>query len=64
MLEARDLAEAASWIEQSFRTGRLEGLSSLIDTFEEALVPAIAAANSLDRRLATSSEPLIHVSRP
>lgn len=58
MLEARDLAEAASSIEQSFRTGRLEGLSSLIDTFEEALVPAIAAANSLDRRMAASAEPL------
>jgi PAS domain S-box-containing protein len=63
MLEARSLAEAASSIEQSFRTGKLEGLSSLIDAFEVALVPAIAAANSLDRRLGASPEPLVDMSR-
>jgi hypothetical protein len=56
-LEARDLAEAASSIEHAFRAGRLEHLSSLIDTFEEALAPAIAAASSLDRKMAAPSEP-------
>jgi HPt (histidine-containing phosphotransfer) domain-containing protein len=57
ILEARDLAEAASSIEHAFRAGRLEHLSSLIDTFEEALAPAIAAASSLDRKMAAPSEP-------
>jgi CheY-like chemotaxis protein len=56
MLEAKDLTVAASSIEQAFRTGRLEDLSSLIDTFEKALAPAIAAANSLDRKMPALSE--------
>jgi PAS domain S-box-containing protein len=55
MLEARDLTEAASSIEYAFRSGRLEGLNSLIDTFEKALAPAIAAAESLDRKMAAPS---------
>jgi len=62
MLEARDLTEAAASVELAFRTGQLEGLSSLIDTFEEALAPAIAAADSLGGRIAAPSEPSIHAS--
>jgi two-component system sensor histidine kinase/response regulator len=58
MLEARELTEAASAIEQAFRTERLEDLSSLLDTLEEALVPAIAAANLLDCKMPAPSEPL------
>jgi len=64
MLEAKDLTEAASSIELAFRTGRLDGLSSLIVDFEEALAPAIAAANSLDRTIAAPSKPLIQISCP
>jgi len=63
-LEAKDLTEAASSIELAFRTGRLDGLSSLIVDFEEALAPAIAAANSLDRTIAAPSKPLIQISCP
>jgi HPt (histidine-containing phosphotransfer) domain-containing protein len=58
MLEARDLAEAASAIEQAFRTERLEGLSSLLDALEEALVPAITAVNSLDSQMPAPPEPM------
>jgi signal transduction histidine kinase/CheY-like chemotaxis protein len=64
MLEARDLAKAASSIEHAFREGRLEHISSLIDTFEEALAPAIAAASSLDRKMAAPSEPPIQLVCP
>jgi len=54
MLEAKELTQASFSIEQAFRSGHVEGMSLLIDTFEEALVPAIAAANSLDRRVTPS----------
>jgi PAS domain S-box-containing protein len=56
MLEAKDLTKAASSVEQAFRTEQFEGMSSLINLFEEALVPAIAAANSLDRKRAALSD--------
>jgi PAS domain S-box-containing protein len=55
MLEARDLTEAAFAIEYAFRSGRSEGMNSLIDTFEKTLAPAIAAADSLDRKMAAPS---------
>jgi len=58
MLEAKDLTAAAYAVESAFRSGRLEGLSSLVNTFEEAVVPAIAAANSLDGMAEAPSEPL------
>jgi HPt (histidine-containing phosphotransfer) domain-containing protein len=61
MLEAKDLTEAASAIELAFRSGRLEGLSSMIDALEEALAPAIAAADSLDRSVAAPSEPSVQL---
>jgi hypothetical protein len=63
-LEARDLTEAASSIEHAFRTGSMKGLNSLVDALEEALAPAIAAADSLDRRIAAPSEELIQLSCP
>jgi CheY-like chemotaxis protein/HPt (histidine-containing phosphotransfer) domain-containing protein len=58
MLEARDLAEAASEVEQAFRAGRTTDLSLLIDSLDEALAPAIAAADLLDRKITPSSEPI------
>ena len=48
MLEARDLAGAASAVECAFRLGEPGGRGSLIDTLENALASAIAAVNSLD----------------
>jgi two-component system, sensor histidine kinase and response regulator len=54
-LEAKDLTNAAASIENAIREGRLEGLKALIETMETALEPAIAAAGSLDRRVAPSS---------
>jgi CheY-like chemotaxis protein/HPt (histidine-containing phosphotransfer) domain-containing protein len=52
-LEAKELAEAASAVECAFRSRAMERLSSLIDTLEEALAPAIAAVNSLDGKMAS-----------
>jgi hypothetical protein len=56
MLEASDLAEAASGVECAFRSGETASLDSLIVTLESALAPAIAAADSLDRKMAATSE--------
>ena len=53
-LEAKDLANAAASIENAIREGVMEGLNALIETMEIALEPAIAAAGSLDRRVAPS----------
>jgi HPt (histidine-containing phosphotransfer) domain-containing protein len=50
-LEARELAEAASSIEQALREGRTAGLGSLIDAAEKKLSLAIAAASLLDSTL-------------
>jgi PAS domain S-box-containing protein len=60
MLEARDLAKAASSVENALRSGGTANsdsanLASLIATLERELDPAIAAANSLDRKMATLS---------
>jgi HPt (histidine-containing phosphotransfer) domain-containing protein len=63
MLEARDLAEAASSVEHAFRSGETANLDSLIETLDRALEPAIAAADSLDRKMAARSEPLTQLSR-
>jgi PAS domain S-box-containing protein len=51
MLEAGDLATAASGVECAFRSGDTANLDSLVETLEQALAPAIIAADSLDRRL-------------
>jgi len=51
-LEAKDLANAALSLENALREGVTEGLDALIETVETALEPAIAAAGSLDRRVA------------
>jgi two-component system, sensor histidine kinase and response regulator len=48
-LEARELAEAAAALGQALREDRMEGLSALISTLEEALDPAIVAASGLER---------------
>jgi len=60
MLEARDVAAAASSVEHAFRSGKTAdsdsaNLASLIATLETELDPAIAAANSLDRKMAALS---------
>jgi len=60
MLEARDLAKAASSVELAFRSGKTKdadsaNLALLIAALERDLDPAIAAANSLDGRMATLS---------
>ncbi len=60
MLEAKDLAEAASSLEHAFRSGKTADtdsaiLASLIATLERELDPAIAAVNSLDGKMATLS---------
>jgi two-component system, sensor histidine kinase and response regulator len=47
-LEAGNLAESASSLENALRLGQLENLDTLIDTMAEALDPAIAAVNSLE----------------
>jgi CheY-like chemotaxis protein/HPt (histidine-containing phosphotransfer) domain-containing protein len=52
MLEAGDLAEASSEVEQAFRKGRMADMGSLICALEAALAPAIVAVNSLDCKLA------------
>jgi CheY-like chemotaxis protein/HPt (histidine-containing phosphotransfer) domain-containing protein len=52
MLEAGDLAEASSAVEQAFRKGGTAEMGSLIDTLEAELAPAIVAVNSLDGKLA------------
>jgi PAS domain S-box-containing protein len=61
MLEARDLADAASSVEHAFRLGETANLDSLIETLERVLAPAIAAADSLDRKMAAQPEPLIEL---
>jgi two-component system sensor histidine kinase/response regulator len=55
MLEARDLAEAAFSVEQAFRLRETANLAALIATLERALAPAIAAADSLDPKMAPPS---------
>jgi two-component system, sensor histidine kinase and response regulator len=55
MLEARDLTEAAFTVEQAFRSGETANLAALIATLERALAPAIAAADSLDPKMAAPS---------
>jgi PAS domain S-box-containing protein len=55
MLEARDLAEAAFSVEQAFRLRETANLAALIATLERALAPAIAAADSLDPKMAAPS---------
>ena len=57
MLEARSLAEAASAVEIAFRSGETADLDWLIENLERALAPAIAAANSLDRKPEAPFEP-------
>ena len=64
MLEANDLAKAACAVEHAFRTGTLENLSLLVDLFEQALVPAIAAADLLDRTTVAEHEPSAALSHP
>ncbi len=54
-LEAKELADAAANIEHSIREGSTGGLEGLIKTMEGALEPAIAAAGTLDRRVARPS---------
>jgi len=55
MLEARDLAAAASSVEDAFRSGEKASINALIATLESELDPAIAAANSLDGEMAALS---------
>jgi two-component system, sensor histidine kinase and response regulator len=64
MLEARDLADAASSVEHAFRSGKIANLDSLIETLERALDPAIVAADSLDGKMAARSEPLAQLACP
>ncbi len=47
-MEATELSAAAAAVEQALREGRMEGLSSLIQTLEKELAPAIAAVASLE----------------
>ncbi len=54
-LEAKELASTAANIEQALREGLMDGLDGLIKTMEGALEPAIAAAGTLDRRVAPPS---------
>jgi HPt (histidine-containing phosphotransfer) domain-containing protein len=56
MLEATDLAKAAFSVENAFRSGKTADLDLLIGNLETLLDPAIAAADSLDRRTAAPSE--------
>jgi hypothetical protein len=56
MLEARDLTKAAFSVENAFRSGETGDLDLLIGNLETLLDPAIAAADSLDRRTAAPSE--------
>jgi PAS domain S-box-containing protein len=63
MLEARDLAEAASSVEHAFRSGETANLDSLIETLERALDPAVVAADSLNAKMAARTEPLTQLSR-
>ena len=51
-LEAKELATAAANIEQAIREGVMESLEGLIGTMAATLDPAVAAAGSLDRRIA------------
>ena len=62
MLEARDLANAAFLVENAFRSGETADLDLLIGNLETVLDPAIAAADSLDRRMAAPSELLTQLS--
>ncbi len=55
MLEARDLAVAASSVEHAFRSGETASINALIETLERELDPAIAAVNSLDGKMAALS---------
>ena len=55
MLEARDLAVAASSVEHAFRSGETASINALIGTLERELDPAIAAVNSLDGKMAALS---------
>ena len=54
-LEAKELASTAANIEHALREGLMDGMEGLIKTMEGALQPAIAAAGTLDRRVARPS---------
>jgi two-component system sensor histidine kinase/response regulator len=54
-LEAKELAATAANIEHALREGLMDGIEGLIKTMEGALKPAIAAAGTLDRRVARPS---------
>jgi signal transduction histidine kinase/HPt (histidine-containing phosphotransfer) domain-containing protein len=54
-LEAKELTSTAANIEHALREGLMEGMEGLITTMEGALEPAIAAAGTLDRRIARLS---------
>jgi hypothetical protein len=59
-LEARDLAESASAIEYALRNGQTNGLGPRIDSMQEELIPAIAAANSLELIGTSTTSPTLH----
>jgi PAS domain S-box-containing protein len=61
MLEASNLAAASSAVESALRSGQTANLDSLIRTLENALTPAIAAVDSLDLKIPTSSESLVQL---
>ena len=54
-LEAKELASTTANIEHALREGLMDGLDGLINTMEVALKPAIAAAGTVDRRVARPS---------
>ena len=54
-LEAKELASTTAKIEHALREGLMDGIEGLIKTMECALAPAIAAASTLDRRVAPPS---------
>jgi len=59
-LEISDLFNTA--LMQSQHRAEASGFDSLIGDLERTLVPAIDAANSLDRKVAASSEPWTRIS--
>jgi len=57
-LEAKELAESASFVELAFRRGQTAEVSLLIEAMEQKLIPAIAAINSMEADLVRSAERL------